>query len=164
VADRGDLIRVWAGTLELSPARGLDIVQAIRGEIIMSIFSRIRDAVFGHKAQAQPSATPSPTQVGQKPPQAAPAPAAPAPAEPVDVEATLASLAEGKDLNWRTSLVDLMKVLGIDSSLENRKELAHELGYTGELNGSVEMNLWLHKATMRQLAANGGKVPAAMLD
>jgi len=57
-----------------------------------------------------------------------------------------------------------MKLLGIDSSLDNRKELARELGYTGALDGSAEMNIWLHKATMRQLAANGGKVPAAMVD
>jgi hypothetical protein len=57
-----------------------------------------------------------------------------------------------------------MKLLGIDSSLENRKELAQELGYTGDLNGSAEMNIWLHKATMKQLAANGGRVPASFID
>ena len=67
-------------------------------------------------------------------------------------------------LNWRTSIVDLMKLLDIDSSLANRKELAQELGYTGELNGSAEMNIWLHKAVMRELAANGGKVPADLTD
>ena len=70
----------------------------------------------------------------------------------------------GQDLNWRTSIVDLMKLLGIDSSLANRKELAQELGYTGELDGSAEMNIWLHKAVMRELAANGGKVPADLTD
>jgi hypothetical protein len=84
--------------------------------------------------------------------------------EPVDVEAELSQLAAGKNLNWKTSIVDLMKLVGIDSSLENRKELASELGYTGKLDGSAEMNIWLHKATMRELAANGGKVPAEMLD
>ena len=87
-------------------------------------------------------------------------------AAPVDVDATLAAEAAkaGQDLNWRTSIVDLMKLLGIDSSLANRKELAQELGYTGELDGSAEMNIWLHKAVMRELAANGGKVPADLTD
>ena len=134
----------------------------------MSIFSKIKDAIFG-KARAQ---APSPAPAAQ--PQATPtaAPAAPAQqsqasapaAQPVDVEAQLSQLAQGKELNWRTSIVDLMKLLDIDSSLANRKELAQELGYTGALDGSAEMNIWLHKATMRQLAANGGKVPAEMLD
>ena len=67
-------------------------------------------------------------------------------------------------LNWRTSIVDLMKLLGMDASLQERKDLAMELGYTGELEGSAEMNIWLHKAVMRELAANGGKVPAELLD
>ena len=104
-------------------------------------------------------------------PAAKAAPAAPstptvaaAPLSDVDVEANLAQMAQGKTLNWRTSIVDLMKLLGIDSSLDNRKELASELGYTGTLDGSAEMNIWLHKATMRKLAANGGKVPASMVD
>ena len=80
---------------------------------------------------------------------------------------TLDSIAaqNGKsDLNYKTSIVDLMKVLGMDSSLENRKELATELGYTGAKDGSAEMNIWLHKEVMRQLAANGGKVPANLTD
>ncbi len=125
----------------------------------MSIFSRIKDAIFGTKAAAAtpavapPSATPEPTAV-----------AAPAAISEVDVMANLAAMGEGKDLNWRSSIVDLMKLLGIDSSLDNRKELARELGYTGDLEGSAEMNIWLHKATMRALAANGGKVPAEMVD
>ena len=68
------------------------------------------------------------------------------------------------DLNYKTSIVDLMKLLGLDSNLDNRKELADELGYTGEKDGSAEMNIWLHKEVMRQLAANGGKVPASMTD
>ena len=126
----------------------------------MSIFGKIKDAIFGKKAQAAPveaapAAAPAATQA---------APAAPAPISEVDVEANLAALAQGKDLNWRTSIVDLMKLLGIDSSLANRKELAQELGYTGELDGSAEMNIWLHKAVMRELAANGGKVPADLTD
>lgn len=123
----------------------------------MSIFSRIKEAIFGKKAEA---ATPAPA-----------APVAVAPAAPVsiavsevDVIAHLEEMGAGHNLNWRTSIVDLMKLLGIDSSLANRKELASELGYTGALDGSAEMNIWLHKATMRELAANGGKVPADMLD
>lgn len=124
----------------------------------MSIFSSIKNAIFGRKAEA---ATPAPI------PAANAAPAAPAPSlavADIDVAANLAAMAEGKELNWRTSIVDLMKLLGIDSSLSNRKELAMELGYTGSLDGSAEMNIWLHKATMRELAANGGKVPAELLD
>lgn len=85
----------------------------------------------------------------------------------VDVEQVLESrLAEkgNPDLNWRTSIVDLMKLLDIDSSLDNRKELATELGYSGAKDGSAEMNIWLHKAVMRKLAENGGKVPAGLTD
>lgn len=122
----------------------------------MSIFSSIKDAIFGHKAEA---ATPPPADAAA----ALQAPAAPAPMGAVDVEANLSSMAQGHDLNWQSSIVDLMKLLGIDSSLTNRKELATELGYTGALDGSAEMNIWLHKATMSALAANGGNVPASML-
>lgn len=133
----------------------------------MGIFSSIKNAIFGGKAKAQsPSpapGSPTPTPAPSPTMGASPAPA-PAAVEEVDVEAKLAQMAQGKDLNWRTSIVDLMKLVGIDSSLANRKELARELGYTGALDGSAEMNIWLHKATMRELAANGGKVPAEMLD
>jgi hypothetical protein len=98
-----------------------------------------------------------------------PAQPTPAPDEPrqVDVEQVLqAKLAEkgNPDLNWQTSIVDLMKLLDIDSSLDNRKELATELGYSGDKDGSAEMNIWLHKEVMRRLAANGGKVPANLVD
>ena len=85
----------------------------------------------------------------------------------MDVEKVLASIAASRgnpDLNYKTSIVDLMKLLGLDSSLDNRKELATELGYKGALDGSAEMNLWLHKAVMRQLATHGGKVPASLTD
>ena len=85
----------------------------------------------------------------------------------VDVEQVLeAKLAEkgNPDLNWRSSIVDLMKLLDIESSLDNRKELATELGYTGDKDGSAEMNIWLHKEVMRKLAENGGKVPAGLTD
>jgi len=79
----------------------------------------------------------------------------------VDVEAVLSELAagQGQKLNWRQSIVDLMKLLGLDSSLENRKELARELNYSGDMNDSASMNIWLHKQVMQKLAENGGKVP-----
>ena len=127
----------------------------------MGIFSSIMDKVFHRKKPEAAPAAPAPA------PAAAPAAAAPPPPpEPVNVEAVLVQIAElkGGGGNWRTSIVDLMKLLGIDSSLANRKELAQELGYTGELDGSAEMNIWLHKAVMRELAANGGKVPADLTD
>ncbi len=132
----------------------------------MGIFSSIKDAIFGKKAVASEPAAPAPNPVGSALDAATSAMAAAAAAPPaeVDVEAILTAEAAGKDLNWRTSIVDLMKLLGIDSSLANRKELATELGYTGELDGSAEMNIWLHKAVMRELAANGGKVPADLTD
>lgn len=127
----------------------------------MSFFGKIKDAIFGKKAQAAPAA---PAQTTAAP--AAPIPAAPQPVSEVDVEAILSGLAAKSDqkLNWRTSIVDLMKLLGLDSSLSERKGLAQELGYTGGLDGSAEMNIWLHKQVMRELAANGGKVPAELLD
>ena len=127
----------------------------------MSIFGKIKDAIFGHKAQAAPVPNPAETPAMPLPSETA---ATPASISEVDVEGNLAAMAAGKDLNWRSSIVDLMKLLGIDSSLDNRKELARELGYTGDLEGSAEMNIWLHKATMKQLAANGGKVPAELTD
>ena len=84
----------------------------------------------------------------------------------VDVEAVLNDLAQknGQKLNWRTSIVDLMKLVGMDSSLDARKELAHELGYVGDTNDSAAMNVWLHKQVMKKLEENGGKVPADLKD
>lgn len=137
----------------------------------MSIFSKIMDAISWkgtRPTQTGQTPKPAPTTTPAAPSASTPAPAptapAPAPVSQFDVEANLSEMAQDKDLNWRTSIVDLMKLLGIDSSLANRKELARELGYTGALDGSAEMNIWLHKATMRKLAQNGGKVPASMLD
>jgi len=137
----------------------------------MSIFGKIKDAIFGHKpAAAVPQAAPAP-QAAPVAPVPAPVAAQPAPAPvpvaPVDVEAVLAQISASKgspQLNYKTSIVDLMKLLGLDSSLDNRKELATELGYTGAKDGSAEMNIWLHKAVMQELAKNGGKVPAALTD
>ncbi len=70
----------------------------------------------------------------------------------------------GRKSNWRVSIVDLMSLLGMENSLAERKALAKELGYTGDMNDSASMNIWLHKQVMKQMAANGGKVPAHMLD
>src|SRR5258705_393912 len=84
----------------------------------------------------------------------------------VDVELVLETMAAGtpQKLDWRNSIVDLMKLVGIDSSLANRKALAQELGYTGDMNDSATMNVWLHKQVMRKLAENGGHVPASLTD
>ncbi len=147
----------------------------------MSIFGKIKAAIFGEKGPLgsghfgtpKADAAPAPQTTAAQPaptPQAAPAAptpqAAPAAAQPVDVEAVLSGIAtnKGSDLNWRSSIVDLMKLLDLDSSLDNRKELATELGYTGAKDGSAEMNIWLHKAVMRELEKNGGTVPAGLKD
>ncbi|MEH3121528.1 MAG: DUF3597 domain-containing protein [Sphingomonas phyllosphaerae] len=147
----------------------------------MSIFGAIKKAIFGDHGplggqfsgkKDAPAAAPAPSApAAPASPSPAPAPAAPAPAPaaqaPVDVEAVLTGIAQRKgnpDLNWRTSIVDLMKLLDLDSSLANRKELATELGYQGEKDGSAEMNIWLHKAVMRELEKSGGTVPAALKD
>jgi hypothetical protein len=134
----------------------------------MSIFSRIKDAIFGHKSatSAPAAAQPNPAEATVGGAGSAPSAAIEQP-RVVDVEEVLANIAATKgnpDLNYRTSIVDLLKLLDIDSSLENREELATELGYTGPKDGSAEMNIWLQKAVMRELAANGGKVPASMTD
>ena len=132
----------------------------------MGIFSSIRDAIFGKPAAAAPAQAPGQTPaMPQLTPVAAATPAAPA--APVDVEAVLTAKLAAKgnpELNWRSSIVDLMKLLDLDSSLDNRKELATELGYLGEKDGSAEMNIWLHKAVMQELAKHGGTVPAGLTD
>jgi hypothetical protein len=135
----------------------------------MSIFGKIKDAIFGRKtANAGPAPEIPAGGAGGPPAGTATAPAPTTqPTAQVDVEQVLTELSTSKgnpDLNWRTSIVDLMKLLGLDSSLDNRKELATELGYTGDKDGSAEMNIWLHKAVMRELARNGGKVPASLTD
>ena len=134
----------------------------------MSIFGKIMSAIFGSSASATPAggAATSTAAAGgsssasasSSSPSAAPGAA---PAQTVDVAPILdkAVAAKGEKLEWRTSIVDLMKALDIDSSLTARKELAHELGYTGDTNDSASMNIWLHKQVMTKLAANGGKLP-----
>jgi uncharacterized protein DUF3597 len=124
----------------------------------MSIFGKIMGAIFGTTtagaAPAGGGATTTTTTAGSG---AAPA----APAQTVDVAPILdkAVAAKKEKLEWRTSIVDLMKALDIDSSLAARKDLAKELGYTGDSNDSAKMNIWLHKQVMVKLAANGGKLP-----
>lgn len=130
----------------------------------MSIFGKIKDAIFGHKPEAPPPAPqPVPASTAQAPAAAPVAPAAPP--EPVDVEAILTDLAAklGRPNNWRVSIVDLMTLLGLDSSRANRTELAHELGFAGDTNDSATMNIWLHKQVMAKLAENGGKVPVELM-
>ena len=129
----------------------------------MSIFGKIMSAIFGTKADA---ATPGSTAPAGGTTSSGSAPAGGAagsgyPAATVDVAPILdkAVAAKGEKLAWRTSIVDLMKALDIDSSLTARKELAKELGYTGDSNDSASMNIWLHKQVMIKLAANGGKLP-----
>ena len=137
----------------------------------MSIFGKIKDAIFGRKAQAQPAPTsPQASPAGHAEAQAMPQINTPSPTPDrmvdVDVDAILAQAAaeKGEQLNYKTSIVDLMKLLDLDSSLDNRKELATELGYTGDKDGSAEMNIWLHKAVMTKLEENGGKVSAELRD
>lgn len=129
----------------------------------MSIFSKIKDAIFGKKAVAAPAPAQAAPQVA---PQEVAATAPVAASEPVDVEAVMEALAAAHagPSNWRVSIVDTMKLLGLDSSLANRKSLALELGYDGDLEDSATMNIWLQKEVFKQLAANGGKVPAGLAD
>ena len=118
----------------------------------MSIFSNILRKIF---PASHPAVVASSDGAASSPPKAPPA---------VDVEEVLSELANKSKqrLNWRTSIVDLMKLLGLDSSLEARKSLAGELHYTGDMNESAGMNIWLHKQVMKKLAENGGKVPAEL--
>ncbi len=129
----------------------------------MSIFGKIMSAIFGTSATATLASGGAPASGGAASSGSASTSAAPAaPAQTVDVAPILdkAVAAKHEKLAWRTSIVDLMKALDIDSSLSARKELAHELGYTGDTNDSASMNIWLHKQVMAKLAANGGKLPS----
>lgn len=130
----------------------------------MSIFGKIMSSIFG-RAQAEPATAPAGTTASPSPsaaPSASSSAAAAAGAKPsVDVAAVLTELAAHKKekLDWRRSIVDLMKLLDLDSSLAARKELAKELNYSGDTGDSAAMNIWLHKQVMQKLAENGGKVP-----
>jgi len=127
----------------------------------MSIFGKIMGAIFGSHPASAAAAGGAPS--GSAPASAAPGGSAPAaaPMATVDVAAIVDKLvaAQKEKLEWRTSIVDLMKALDIDSSLAARKDLAKELGYSGDMNDSASMNVWLHKQVMSKLAANGGKLP-----
>jgi len=127
----------------------------------MSIFGSILSKIFpGAKAAEAPA--PAPAAPADAP---APAVAAPPPAIPLgDVAAVLDAMPGSKNLNWRTSIVDLMKLLGLDSSLEARKQLAAELSYGEDTSDSAKMNIWRHRQVMTKLAANGGTVPAELRD
>lgn len=153
----------------------------------MSVFGRIMDRIFRHKrAEAHEAQTPQQSQLppraqtqqgdmmrppikqagAQQAPQAQMRTQAQAQPQTVDIEAVLSEMAANnpQKLNWRASIVDLMKLVGMESSLAERKELAQELGYTGDMNDSATMNIWLHKQVMRKLAENGGKVPTNLMD
>jgi Domain of unknown function (DUF3597) len=149
----------------------------------MSIFGKIASAIFGHRSVAPGTATgslapgapkaPGSAAPGSATPGSAAAPAsttgnsAAGAAKPItiaEVEAMISKVAAGQkeDYDWKRSIVDLMKLLNLDSSLHAREELAKELGYTGALDGSAAMNIWLHKQVMTKLAESGGKVPDSL--
>jgi hypothetical protein len=152
----------------------------------MGLFNSLMSKIFGHAAPAaakgpqtaaaapatggiqaagataQPTAAPAPAVVAGAP---AAQPAAAPPPPVVDVAAVLNDMAmkNSEKLDWRKSIVDLMKLVGMDSSLGARKQLATELHYTGDMNDSASMNVWLHKQVLVKLAENGGKVPPELL-
>ena len=132
----------------------------------MGIFGSIMNKIFHHGAAASPAS--GGTASGGQQLASAGSPSSGGSAgsggQNVDVEAILNGMASknSQDLNWRTSIVDLMKLLDLDSSLSARKELAQELHYTGDTNDSASMNIWLHKQVMQKLAENGGKVPDSL--
>ena len=153
----------------------------------MGLFSKIRDRILGRKPETpakpaprattpapvifdggidDPKVSPPPLKPASATPATSPAQATAAPAEPVDVEAVLEAMAreKGGQSDWRRSIVDLLKLLDLDSSLDARKELAAELDVNAGAHGSAEQNLALHRAVMRELAANGGKVPDELRD
>jgi len=123
----------------------------------MSIFGNIMSKIFGRAETAATPVVPTTAVPGTAPAAAA--------TVVVDVEAVLEGLAakNPQKLNWRTSIVDLMKLVGMESGLPQRKELAKELGYAGNTQNTATMNIWLHKQVLQKLAENGGKVPAELL-
>ena len=130
----------------------------------MSIFGKIVSAIFGSGAAAGTGSAAAPAGSGAE--TTGTAPAGGTAMNQVDVEKVVSEMAAQKKekLDWRKSIVDLMKVLDLDSSLKARQELAKELKYTGDMNDSAKMNIWLHKQVMNKLAENGGKVPADLKD
>jgi hypothetical protein len=130
----------------------------------MSVFGSIVSAIFGSKHAAGVTAAAGSSSAPTASAGTAPGATAAKPISKADVEAILAKLADeqDEDLDWKTSIVDLMKLLKLDSSLGARKQLAQELGYTGALDGSAAMNVWLQKQVMTKLAESGGKVPDSL--
>jgi len=128
----------------------------------MGLFSTIMSKIFGHAEAAAPATSAAPAAADAAAPAAPAAAAASQTAAPVDVDAVLSGLAAkaGQPLNYKTSIVDLLKLLGLDSSLQSRKELAGELHYSGSTDDTATMNVWLIKQVYAELAKNGGKVPA----
>jgi len=132
---------------------------------IMNLLATIVSKIFGHATPAAPAPQSIPATAAATP--AVAEPAAPTPPAPVvDVTAILDDLASknSEKLDWRKSIVDLLKLVGMESSLSARKELAAELHFPGDTGDSAAMNVWLHKEVIKKLAANGGKVPAELLD
>ncbi len=142
----------------------------------MGMFNNLMSKIFGHAAP-QGASTPAvstarapstPAAVASSSPLSSTAPVAPAAVVPssVDVTAILDSLAakNPEKLDWKKSIVDLLKLVGMDSSLSARKELATELNFSGDQSDSAAMNIWLHKQVLKKLSENGGKVPSDLLD
>jgi hypothetical protein len=138
----------------------------------MNIFSTLMSKIFGKAPTPTSASSSGPSTPGAGAPASSSVPpagsvstSAPAPAS-VDVNAVLNEMASktSEKLDWKKSIVDLMKLVGMDSSLASRKELATELGYTGDKDDSATMNIWLHKQVLKKLAENGGKVPQDLLD
>lgn len=130
----------------------------------MSIFGKIKDAIFGKPAQAQdiPRTAPQPAPTGNAFADAPiVAPTRPEATTLINVENSLDSMPGADRLNWRTSIVDLMKLIGVDSDYESRKALATEMGRE-DYSGDAEDNIWLHKRVMQELANNGGEVPESL--
>ena len=146
-------------------------MQAVYPASPMGMFATLMSKVFGHKAPEAPAAAapaPTPAAPAQSTPIAVAAPAAPpapVPLAQVDVTAILDGMAakSGEDLDWKKSIVDLMKCVGMDSSFKARQELAKDLNYTGDMHDSASMNIWLHKEVLTRFAANGGKLPANLV-
>ena len=136
----------------------------------MSFFGKILEKLGLKSAKAEPVPAPTPSPIPPPAPAAPAAPAAPPPPTPiavVDVVAQLENLAAAnpQKLNWKTSIVDLLKLLDIDSSFAARKELAIELGCPADrMHDSAQMNMWLHKTVLQKIADNGGNVPQELLD
>lgn len=136
---------------------------------LMGMFATLMSKVFGHKTPETPAAAPAAPAAPAS--DAAPvftpvsAPAVPVPMAEVDVAAVLDEMAgkSDEDLDWQKSIVDLMKLVGMDSSFKARQELAKDLNYTGDMHDSASMNIWLHKEVMTRFAANGGKLPSHLV-